>query len=283
MPLERKILLSVLLILFVGFGSYLIFADYYPTYKDAKKKISYYTKLIERADPEPSEITLDKINILKDQISFYENKFFTTKESDITTTTPLIKEKLLNSGLKITQFQGNRNSVLFSINGSKKSLLYFFYNLSLEGKMYDFPQLNIKMIDNFNFQGTLEVSRPTLKEFPREESYIEEIFPLTSQYPFDSGSLNPMGLSVYVPKKIEAPPATPEPVIKSLPNRRLNKFSYVGLLKKDGEIITMFKENENGRIFRFTINQTISGWKYLGEEDNKFLFTKDDIIYEVIP
>lgn len=285
MPVERKILLSILIILSIAFCGYLLFDSYYPQYKDAVKKIEQYKKLIMKSSDEPTEITEDDINRLKTLKEYYEKRFFSIEESSVTATTPVIKKRLESNGIKISQYQGSKKSVRFTITGNKTSLLNFLYSLSKDQMEYDFPLFNLRMIDNSNFQGTIEIARPTLTEEPRDASYYEDLGTKKEKISYSGRALTPLGVSFYVKP---AEPEVPEPVIvetkpEVIPNRRLDKFTYVGLLKKDDKIITMFKEKVNGRVYRFEKNKTISGWTYIGEENSKFLFTKDEITYEVIP
>lgn len=285
MPLERKILLSILIGIIIIFGGYLLYDSYYPGYKDALKRIEQYKTLIEKNSKEPTEITEENIQQLKDLKEYYEDRFFTEAQSAVTATTPAIKKRLEFHGIKISQYQGSKESVRFTITGSKSSLLNFLYSLSKDEMEYDFPLFNLRMVDNSNFQGTIEISRPTLKHEPRDASYYEDLGNKKEQFSYSTRALAPLGVSFYVKPKepISIEPVVIEDVPEVIPNKRLDKFTYVGLLKKDNITITMFKEKVNGRVYRFEENKTISGWTYIGEENNKYLFTKDDITYEVIP
>lgn len=284
MPLERKILLSILIILIVAFGGFLLYDSYYPEYKDALYNIEQYKTLIMKSSNDPVEITESDIEELKSLKEYYEKRFFTPEQSSVTSTTPAIKKRLESNGLKISQYQGSKNSVRFTIRGTKTALLNFLYSLSKDEMEYNFPLFSIRMVDNSNFQGTIEISRPSLSSEPRDQSYFEELGSKKELFPYRTSTLGPLGVSFYV--KPAEPVIVEQPVIEKIPevipNRRLDKFTYVGLLKKDDKIITMFKEKVNGRVYRFEKNKTISGWTYLGEDNSKFLFLKDDITYEVI-
>lgn len=280
MPLERKILLSILVFLIVLFSGYLIYDSFYPKYRDAQTKIEQYKMLIKRGSSKKSKISDEEIKELEELISYYKERFFTEEESLVTNTTPYIKKLLENSGVKISQYQGSKESVRFTISGNKMSLLNFLYRLSKENKMYHFPLFNLRMIDNNSFQGNIEVGRPQLSEEPNTKYYKADIGIKRELLPYYRSALTPLGTGFYTPKPVKVQQQVVEqPVV--IPNKYLDKFTYVGLLKNKDEVITMFKEKSNGRVYRFKAGQTISDWTYIGEEDNKFIFKKDDITYEV--
>lgn len=282
MPLERKVLLSIFISLFLLLTGYLIFDYYNPKYLDAKEKITQYKKLINNHKDVESEITEEEITKLEELITSYKESFFTKEESKVVNTTPVIKKLLEKSGIKISQYQGNKSSVRFTIRGDIKALRDFLYTLSKENKYYDFPLFNIRMIDNNSFQGNIEILRKSLTDNPNERHYIEEVRVKNNKPTYSREALSPLGTTFYTPivVKKEAQISKPDPKPENLP---LNKFRYVGLLKSQDGVITMFKENTNGRVYRFKAGQTLSEWTYIGEENGKFLFKKDNLIYEVLP
>lgn len=283
MPIERKILLTILIILSTLFAGYLTYDNYYTKYSDAKAKILQYEKLLKKSKKVESKRTEEDVKVLEERIEYYKGKFFTLEESKVENTTPVIKRLLESSGVKISQYQGNRNSVRFTISGDKSALLRFLYRISKENKMYHFPLFNLRMLDNNKFQGNIEIARLHLSNKANDRFYTKEIGNKRIILPYYSSTLNPLGTAFYTPKVVEEVVETvkPEPVIIER-NRPLDKFIYVGLLKKDNEVITMFKERINGRVYRFQPGQTVSNWTYIGEESGKFLFSKDEITYEVL-
>lgn len=279
MPLERKILLTILVILTFAFGGYLFYTGYYTQYKDNLSKITKYEKLINGFKTGKLTVSADKIEKLTRRESELKKKFFSMDEADITVLTPYIKKLLIKQGIQITQFQGGVNSVRFSINGNKIELLNFLYSILKENRVYDFPLLSIRMSNNNEFQGTLEISRSILDSEPRVASYTEKLKQIEKDKPYDSTIKSVLGISFY--KSIIEP--EPEKVIEvaKVEYKALDKFSYVGLLKNNNKTVTMFKESTNGRVYKFEIGQTISQWTFLGKEGESFLFSKNNIIYEV--
>lgn len=286
MPLERKILLTILILIITLFSGYFIYDGYYLKYKKNLSLISKYNRLISGFESKDSNISENKITSLNNKIDRYKELFFTPEQADITVLTPYIKDKLLNSNLIINQYQGNQDSVRFSVRGKKENLLKFIYTLSKEKKLYDFPMFNIRMENNYDFTSTFEVKRVQLSNKPMDQYLSQNLKQSNNELPFKINVLNFMGTDFLDSIKTPVVEITSEPIVEAklqeLPKREnTNKFSYVGLLTKDSEVITMFKENVNGRVYKFQSGKTISEWTYIGKENNKYLFKKDDKIYEV--
>lgn len=281
MPLERKILLSVLVGIVLLFIGYLLYSTYYTNYIDVQKKIAKYQKLIEGTKHIEESISTEDIQKIENLINEYTKMFFTQEESKITNIAPDIKNKLLKSGINIKQYENSSKSVRYVIDGSKNSLLNFLYRISSEQKNYKIPLFNIRMIDNNNFQGVIEVSKPTLSLEAYSINYKEEVKEIHNNPPFYKGALNPLGVDFEIPKVVEE--IIVEEVVEEKKVLKTDKFTFVGYLKGDNEKTTLFKERENGRVFKFQEGKTLSDWTYIGENDGKYIFKKDDAEYEVHP
>lgn len=279
MALERKILLSILCLIVLIFSSYIFYNSFYLRYQDAINKTENYNKLIDNHKPIKSIYTNDDIGILINKIEQYKSSFFSVEDAKLTILTPYIKDLLISYGITITQYQNSKQSVRFTISGTINSLLKFMYKIYIENKFYSFPVFNIKMIDNNNFKGTIDIKRLVLENDVEIKSDIKIIDQL--KLPYDLEIVTIFGTSFYKPitKTIKQDAAIEIIPIKKI---TLNKFTYVGLLKSDTKTITMFKENINNRIYKFKTGQTIDEWTYIGVEDNKFIFKNKEILYEVI-
>ncbi|MGL1892029.1 MAG: hypothetical protein OCD02_10400 [Spirochaetaceae bacterium] len=282
MPIERKILIFILISIILLFSGYLIYDGYIKSYFDTSDKIEKYKILIDKVSEPNNEITELQIEELTTLIERYNGMFFYEADREITNLTPHIKQVIIDSGMDISQYQGLGNSVQFSIKGNKTSLANFLYILYSESRIYDIPLLNIRMINNYEFQGIIEISRPELKAEPNAKYYKE--FPRLEieSIPYISDLFNFLGTSLFEATSTDIP-VVMKIEVKKVKNKTTNKFSFIGCLKKNGETITMFKESKNGRIFRFKELETISEWTYLGLESDTYMFSKDKIIYEVTP
>lgn len=283
MPLERKILLTVLVAIILIFTGYFLHSTYYTKYIDTKEKIEKYKKLLEGLETPGATVSDTELNRIQTLIDDYTKMFFTNEESIVTNITPDIKSKLEKSGINIKQYENSSQSVRYVIDGSKTSLLNFLNRISRENKNYKIPIFNIRMIDNQNFQGVLEISKPVLKNEPNSINYKKEVATKTINPPYYSGALAPLGVNFEVIKEEPKEEVVQEEVIEQKVFKT-DKFTFVGLLKSDlGETTTLFKESVNGRVFKFKEGESLSGWTYVGERDGKYIMKKDDIEYEVTP
>ena len=222
------------------------------------------------------------ISELKELLLKYKQMFFSSDESSVTITTPIIKNMLLNNGINITQYQSGKESVRYSINGQKSALLKFLYSLSKEEKIYRFNLISIKMVDNNNFSGVLDMTRVTLSAKQNSNNYIEELLIPQSKSPYNSNVLSPLGVGFSKPTSVVIIAKNIVEKIPELkPNIVLTKFIFIGRLTRGNSNLVVFKESNNGRIFRFKTGDISAGYKYIGEDNNKFLFEKDNIKYEV--
>lgn len=279
MPIERKILLSILLLFSMALASYLLYTEFYIKYSDNLLKINKYEHLVSNYDTKETNNNYNGLNKLTDRNDKYNAYFFDEKNADPTILTPYIKNLLLDNGIVITQYRASITSVTFSIKGDKENLLKFFYRINQEDKAYDIPLLNIRMIDNNIFQGTLEISRLVLNETPNIDFLSTNLKKIKDPIPYDKRSVTSFGTSFYTKPNVVAKSQQYVPIeIIRVPT---DKFYYIGILRRNDMVVTMFKETYNGRIYRFTNGEIISGWKYIGKEDNYFIFEKGGTIYEV--
>ncbi|QEN04214.1 hypothetical protein EW093_05670 [Thiospirochaeta perfilievii] len=261
MPIERKVMLSILTIIILTFGTYLLYNNYYLVYKDNLSKIEKYTTLITKTkNSEENSVSTVDIEELEHRIDELNNYFFDQHSIVITTVTTDILSRLKSHTISVSGFQEGMNSVRFTIKGDINDLTRFFYSLSLEKKFYDFPSISISMIDNNNFQGSIDVKRVLLTDKPVNK-YITESFKrikFSSAY-IDSSRI--MGTSFITQEEVVE--KEPE-VIEDRKLVKTNKFQFVGTLRQNKKEITMFRESSNGRIFKFLFEEEIDGWKYLG-------------------
>ncbi|QEN05063.1 hypothetical protein EW093_10195 [Thiospirochaeta perfilievii] len=282
MPLERKILLSILLTLIFLLSGYHLYNNYYLVYKDNAGKIDKYQTLIDNYKPPIDLISKEDLESLDKRLE--ELKSYFTDSPNLKNMTNKVKADLLNSGLTISQYSQGEESVNFSFTGTKKDLETYLNRVRVQNKFYYYPMFNLRMIDNENLSGNMEVME-NVKSYQKNRAFyldsprkLEEINEQTTNI------LEPFGVQLFI--------ATPEPLplkqeeeLKSINKIEIletDKFSFVGLLKKEDGVITMFKERNHGRIYRFKSGATISDWKYLGQKNSKFLFEKDGIKYEVL-
>lgn len=279
MPLERKILLSILVLIILGFTGYYLYGTYYLDYKDKLGKIEKYGKLLEKSSNIAEEINPEELENLKKVNSEYRALYFEPEDADPVTLAPEIINRLEKHGLAIKQYTIGDTSVRYSISGKKWNLTSFLYSLTLEKRNYRFPVFNIRMINNQEFQGVIEIERVTLPSEVRDRNFSKEIQGIPYRAPYSNRVSYPLGLDFEVKEEVITEVA-PEPEIVELPTTT-DKFQFIGYLKGESETTLLFKERTNGRIYRFTKGEILSGWKYIEEREDSWLFLYNNKEFKV--
>ncbi len=280
MPLERKILLSILISIMLVFSFYFLYTGYYLEYKKNTDRIIKYEKLIRNFTPVESVITREVIDGLLKRETTLENYF--TDERDLEGLTSHIKSLLLSEDLTISQFNPGEKTVRFLITGNKDQLRLFLYSLSKEPLSLYVPMFSIRMVDNQNISGILEVGENIKSEEPKNGNMLKSLRKLFRQTTYRESLLSYLGLDIYLESEqgiiviTEEEEVVPEALVSST-----DKFQFVGILKKENHTETMFKEKSHGRIYRFENGETISEWTFIGKEINRYVFEKDGKRYEV--
>lgn len=277
MPLERKILLTILISIILIFSSYFLYTGYYLEHKKNIKKIINYEKLISNFTPDVSNITSEDIDELLNREDILKNYF--TEMSNMENLTSHIKSLLLRNGITISQFNPGEKTVRFSITGTKYQLRQFLYALTKESLSIYIPMFSIRIVDNENISGIIEVSENIISKEPQKAYINDSLRKLFRQTTYRGSLLSNLGIDLYPEPEAEAiiiEEAVPE--VKIIPTE---KFRFVGILKNQNQIITLFKDKYNGRIYRFENGETISKWTFIGKADKSYIFEKDEIKYEV--
>lgn len=280
MPLERKILLSILIALIAAFGLYGLYSTYYVNYRDKISKTTKYRQLIENNSQITSKITQWDIDKLEDINSSYRDLYFTEEESKGSNLAPIIKKRLERYSIEIKQYSLTEESARYTISGKKWDLTNFLYSLSGEKKNYSFPIFNIRMINNTDFQGTIEIRKPVIPLKRGRRSIKEGIESLPYRAPYSNSASYSLGTEFIVQEE----PEIVEEVVQAIEVKEpelTDKFYFVGKVKDNSNTTLLFKERSNGRIFKFTKGEILSGWKYLEEVDNGWLFLYKDKEYRV--
>lgn len=277
MSIERKVLITLLLLLLSILFYYLFYTKLYQINSDIEENIEKYNHLISTSKDHSNISEMDISELLQREQQLLTS-FFSDKEADISMLTPHIKELLLNSRVEVLQYREGEKSTLYSIKGTTSSLLNFLYALHLEGKYYNISLLTLKMLNNREFQGDIKISRSVLSSTPKVESFTHKLREVISNLPYTTNINSILGTSfnntvIQEIAQIEN--------IEPIKEKTTDKFNFVGILKKQDKKITMFKEKDNGRVYRFEPGKTISGWKFIGKVNNRYIFEKDYIKYEV--
>ncbi len=280
MPLERKILLSILFSIIIAFSSYFLYTEYYLKYKNNIDRIIKYEKLLSNYTPNESDITSEDIDGLSDRENILNSYF--VQNRDMENLTSFMKSLLLRNGLTISQFNPGDKTVRFSISGTKYQLRQFLYALTKESLSIYIPMFSIRTVDNENISGIIEVGENILSEEPQKGYILSSLRKLFRQTSYRDSLLSNLGIDLF-PEPV-ARTVVVEEIVEELPevkNISTDKFNFVGILKNENHIVTMFKEKNHGRIYRFENGETISDWTFIGKEVNGYIFEKDGIKYEV--
>lgn len=276
MSIERTLLLTIFIILLSILCGYLIYNKLYLVNKEIKEKIIFFTDTNENSNNNKSKIIEQDIQKLRDREIRLKNRFFSNDETNITDLTPYIKSKLKISNIDILQYQEGSMTTTFSINGRLRNLLDFLYALYLEAKNYEIHFLSIKMINNEEFQGHIEISRLSLDSKPK----LENLSKILRSDPITKLNKNLKIISIFGTSFISKTSPKLERKVNHIMGKT-NKFSYIGTLKKSGGDITLFKDRKNSRVYQFEIGKKISEWTFKGKENTHYIFSKNNIMYEV--
>jgi len=279
MPIERKILLSLLFVILGSYAGYFLFYKVYTPYKDNKVQIEYYNRLINKIDYK--DITkIPDIESLKERRSYLNNLFSKTKNLNINTLSLSIKKALNEENISISEFRTGNNSVTFNISGNIYNFNNFFYKLYKRDNIYVFNQLNIKMNNNLDFSGSLDISYIHESEEGSESNKIDNLRNDYKLNTFNKNYANIFGTTFYKEQITSLPKEIIQEIIPEKPIYT-DKFNYIGKLKNESEEFILFKESNNGRIYKFSKGVEISGWKLVDQKDLLFVFENNGKLYEV--
>lgn len=278
MPLERKILLVILGILILFFGSWFYYTELYIPNKDTLSKInrleSYILKWNESEQskiPENFEQVIDRAEEL--------NGFFSTKETfSMDQFAGDIRATLTTNSVNITQFRTGQNSVTFYISGERKDLLKAIWELSNAKPLYYFDTLQLRVDKERMLQGVITLS-PLFYPIEVNENYWKEDIRGENFRGFYKKNLADIWGEPL--PQIEEIIEVQEPEIVEEPVYNTDKFTYIGTMKGGEGITYMFRETTNGRVFIYSLGETISEWTLEELKDGTFIFKNQDRLYEV--
>lgn len=277
MSVDKKIVI-IIIVFFMSLLTYLFYTKLYLENKTTISQIKRYETIKSSLESKKYTFSQKQLDTLKDKEKLLKSTFFTSDETNINKMTPYIKKILVESEIEIIQFQENKKTTRFIVKGTSNSLLDFLYKIHNENKYYDIPNLNIKMLNKDEFQGVIEVSRVILLNEPRTDHLTTSLKKTTIKLPYNSNIAFILGISLEAEEIIQYRDTV---IPKKSIYKISDKFSYIGILKKDTKNITIFKDRNNSRIYQFELGKTISGWTYLGVKEGIYLFIKDNIKYEV--
>lgn len=292
MPLERKILLGILVIIMAVFGGIHIRDTYYTKYKESLKNITAHEERIKKLrediyqqSQEEEAAEVDYETLIQEE----REKFFSPQEASVENIAGYIKSKLLYSGLEITKYSSGNSrgevSVRFNIQGSSANLMRFLNSVRTDKKYLKVHNMSMKMKDNESMTAVIQAGFHTLEDvidFNREFTVKNYVTP-PLQTVWQTSTV--LGESFYVPPPVveeepviveEKKPEPPKPVYS-------DKLTFVATLKDKitGEIIKIFTDTANGRILKFKQDQTVAGWTYLGQEGSEYLFKNNETLYKI--
>lgn len=278
MPLERKILLVILGILITFFGSWYYYTELYIPNQENKSKIerleSYILKWNESEQGSMPE-DFEQVLIRSEEL----NGFFSTKETfSMDQFAGDIRATLINNRAVITQFRTGKNSVTFYISGERKDLLKAIWELSNTTPLYNFDTLQLRVDKERMLQGVITLS-PLFYPIEENENYWKEDIRgenFRGSYKQKLAEIWGEPLPV-VEEVIEVE----EPEIVEVPIYKTGKFTYIGTMKSGEETTYMFRETTNGRVFIYSLGESISEWTLEEVKNGRFIFRNQDTLYEV--
>lgn len=279
MPLERKILFTILSTVILFFGYWFYYTEIITPNREILKKIekleSYILKW-SRADqnilPENFEAVFNRAEEL--------DEFFSSKETfSMDQFAGEIRAVLTDNNVIINQFRTGESSVTFYISGNSTGTLRAIWELSNKKPLYKFETLQLRVNQDRNLQGVLTMSPlfypvdvylPYLKDTVRGLNYrgqYQQKLPTIWGHP-------PIATAVTVTEVTK----TTQPEVKI---NRTNKFTYIGMMKGNDVTTYMFRETTNGRVFIYSLGENISGWILEEINSGAFIFKNQDTLYEV--
>lgn len=273
MPIERKIMLSILLAVLTIFSGYLLYTEIYKPYRSNIKQIKRLEDYITKFEKKKNREDLTALTSILEKSQELNKLFFDTDNFSLDDFASETKETLISNNVTINQFRTVENAITFNIKGSRGSVLSAIFELSRSKPLYDFTTLQLRVDKNRSIQGVITLS-PLFYPIEADKKNIRETsktLDLTESYNYHLEDI--FGEAVIVETDTE--PELQREIVKT------DKFSYIGTVKKGEEKTYMFRETTNGRVFIFSLGETISQWKLDEIKENGFIFTYEDKLYEV--
>lgn len=278
MPLERKILLIILALLITFFGSWFYYTELYLPNQDNKIKIerleSYILKRNESKDNN-IPVDIEQVLIRSEEL----NKFFSTKDTfSMDQFAGGIRSILTKNRTVITQFRTGKNSITFYIFGERRDLLRAIWELSNTTPLYYFDTLQLRVDKERKLQGVITLS-PLFYPIEENETYWkEDIRGVNFRGSYRDNLAKIWGEPLPIAEEIIEIEEAEE---VEIPVYRTGKFTYIGTMKGGEETTYMFRETTNGRVFIYSLGETISEWTLEAIKDGTFIFKNQDKLYEV--
>lgn len=266
MPLIRKILLVLFVILILILFVNIFITELIIPYRETQKQIE---KL--EAEWDGSSNTDDMEDLLE-RSKQLSHKFYRIDDFSLESFAESIKDILVESSVTINQFRTEDSSITFLFQGTRAALLNALWALSERTPQYHFDSLQLKVDKDRELQGTLTLSPLFYPEESHGGHHTDEIKQSSYTSTYNKSLAEIWG----------------EPVVRKFQEEErdtamevTDKFSYIGIIRGEGGIKVMFRESTNGRVFIYNLGKTISDWKLEEIKDSSYTFRHQDRLYEV--